>query len=465
VSKAPLVEALVRAGRTARVRACVPGHGGGPLVPEPLQWALAQVPLWSLDLTELPGLDDLAWPSGPIQEAESALARFVGAQGAAMLVGGSTAGILASLWALLPPGGTVAFPSGSHRSLYAGAALAGAQPMLLAETIDPDTGYSLGPAPDERERVRQARPPVVVLTAPTYQGVAVDVREWAQIVHEYGGTLVVDAAHGAHLGIHPLLPPSALSQGADVVVLGLHKSWGSLTQTAALVWREAGMGEHLRRFLRLLQSSSPSFPLMASIDAARAYLENEGRARWEQAIHRAQALRHHLGGRAWTPKATLDPTRLVWRSRQPQALMDHLRRHGVEPEYADGAGVLLLVGPGVDPQGMELLGRLASQWPEDDQIPPAPPGLHPPLPARRNFAIPMGLALRAPRQRVPLALCANRVAADFVVPYPPGVPWLVPGEVVHSEVAEALQARWAQGQEVHGVLPPGSMEVVVEAGA
>lgn len=431
--------------------------------------ALRLASLWALDYTEVPGLDDLAWPHGPIRDAETLLAEAFEAEGAAILVGGSTAGILASLLALCEAGTTVALGRTSHRSVYAALALGQLEPAFLTERTDAATGYSLGLGRRALEEIARLRPSVVVVTYPTYQGVAIDLRPLAQACHAVGALLVADAAHGAHFGLDSRLPPAALAAGADVAILGLHKSLGSLTQTAALVWSATVPGERLRAILRLLQSSSPSYPLMASVDAARAALQASGRARWRRALDRASVLARSLGEEHWCPPVPRDPTRVVWSRPGGDAadIAAALRHCGVESEYADAAACLLIAGPNL---GVRDLPRVRAAIDATRQMPIARVGTtgaatSPRAGAALQRAMGMLAAMRSPSAECDLERATGRVAADFLVPYPPGVPAVLPGDRLDRAAVDALAANLLRGQEVQGVASGATIRVVQEGGA
>jgi arginine/lysine/ornithine decarboxylase len=458
----PLLEALEERVRANPVRLCVPGHGGGAYAPAAFARALARHGPWALDWTEVPGLDDLAWPSGPIAEAEALLARHFGAEGAAILVGGSTAGILASVIAFAGRG-PVALAPGSHRSVYGALALARVAPSFLPERVDARTGLSLGPDPGAAVGVFASdRPTMAVVTYPTYQGVAPPLETVAAAAHAVGALVVADSAHGAHFGLDPRLPPSALAAGADVAVFGLHKSLGALTQAAAVVWRAGVDGARLRGVLRVLQSASPSYLLMASIDGARAAAAAYGPRRWRRALDRAGEVRGWLGEEAWLPPVAHDPSRVVWLASHgggPQ-LYAALRQQGVEPEYADARGVLLLIGPNLAARDLARLRKAfaAAAVRRLDSGPAQSPVTAPPAPLPPDMD--MLAALVAPTATVPLAQAAGRCAADFLVPYPPGVPLVLPGRRLTTAEVRALEAALAQGREVQGVGPGATIRVV-----
>lgn len=456
------------------MRASVPGHGGGPFVPRALRAALRLASVTAWDLTEWPGLDDLAHPSGPIAFAEQRMAESLGAAGSALLVNGSTAGLAATVLALAGEGDAVAFPVGSHRSVYAAVALARATPLLLAERRDPRAGYPVGPDPQGLRRLVSCKPALVCLTYPTYHGVAFDLAPWVAACRAHGIPLLVDSAHGAHFGLEPRLPDPALRAGADVVVLGFHKTMGSLTQSAVLAWRQETTGARIRPFLRLLQSSSPSYLLMASLDAARAAM-GEASSRWARAIDRSLAVRERWAHLVWTPEPNVafDPTRVtvVSASHRGTEVARTLLTHGIAYEYADDVGVLLLLGPGVPAAGVARLEKALAALPskrtgEGRFDPDAPVGASRatvPTTEGRAFVLPMLTALRCGGRPVPVDDAAGHIAQDFVAPYPPGIPWLIPGERVPAEVAQALGRLWRAGFEVHGITKEGTMKVIDEA--
>ena len=452
------------------MRLCVPGHGGGAYAPAALERALERFDAWQLDWTEVAGLDDLAFPSGPIQAAERRLAAAFGAHDAAILVGGSTAGILAAVLACAR-GARVAMAPTQHRSVYAALALAGAEPVFLPERTDPATGLALGVdwGAGAAETLRATRPALAIVAHPTYQGVAGPLAPLTEAAHALGTLVLADSAHGAHFGLDPRLPPPALDQGADIAVLGLHKSLGALTQTAALAWRDTVDGAPVRAALRLIQSSSPSYLLMASADAAREAMVRSGRARWRAALDRAERVRGLLSDELWQPDVRQDPSRVVWLAPAGtgQDIVRALRASDVEAEYADERFALLLVGPNLSSGDVPRLERAVRRARSafgalTDRAAPPAAILPPMLPDGAG----MLAALTGAWDAVALVDSVGRVAADFLVPYPPGVPAALPGARLDAAVVDRLARALAWGQEVQGVHEGSTIRVVrTEGGA
>ncbi|MBQ9437837.1 MAG: aminotransferase class I/II-fold pyridoxal phosphate-dependent enzyme, partial [Lachnospiraceae bacterium] len=233
----------------------------------------------SADITELLGFDNLAHPTGLLKELQEKAARVFGAEESWFLVGGSTAGIMVSVFAAFQRGDEVLLAPNCHLSVWRAAHLGGMKPVLLetgssASFFDTLTMPPL-PTAEEVRQAFQAHPALkgMVLTSPSYEGAVADVRGIADAVHGAGGTLVVDCAHGAHFGFHPAFPESPVRQGADLVVQSLHKTLPAMTQTAILHRASDRVdSRRIRRFLNTFQTSSPSYVLLASIDSCVNYL-------------------------------------------------------------------------------------------------------------------------------------------------------------------------------------------------
>ena len=245
--------------------------------------------VFQLDLTELPGLDNLQDPQGVIGEAQDRAAAYFGAGETFYLVNGTTAGILAVMLAVSKPGKKVVLPRVSHQSVINGLILSGAKPVYLPVEYSPDLGL-LGQVEtcqlesilfeDDEEK------PLVVLLHPNYYGLAGDLGQQVKTAHRQGCVVLVDEAHGAHFVASDLFPVTALRAGADFAAQGAHKVLAAFTQAAFLHCREEG-DQQIRDALRLVQSSSPSYLLLASLDAARCQCEQE-EEQWEAVAHLAR---------------------------------------------------------------------------------------------------------------------------------------------------------------------------------
>lgn len=233
-----------------------------------------------LDVTEISGTDDLHHPEGAILEAQQLAADCFGAEESFFLVGGSTAGNLSLLLTVCnEPNSLVLVQRNVHKSVIHGLMLAGARAVFLEPWVDPASGLAVMPSLETVQVAVQAYPEAkaVLVTLPNYYGMGADLTPMAEVCHAAGMPLLVDEAHGAHYGQHPELPASALSCGADGVVQSTHKMLSAFTMGAMLHVQGPRLNRSLlRQRLAMVQSSSPSYPVMASLDLARRLLHTQG---------------------------------------------------------------------------------------------------------------------------------------------------------------------------------------------
>ncbi|MDI6893979.1 MAG: aminotransferase class V-fold PLP-dependent enzyme [Bacillota bacterium] len=465
----PLLEALLAWEQAGLCSFHTPGHRQGREV-APEVAALLPERLFRLDATELEGLDDLHNPAGLIARAQRSLAELYGADESFFLVGGTTAGILAAVLAAGGPGRKLLMARHSHRAAFAAAILSGCRVRYLPEEWTQES-LPLGPLPEEAAAaVEEWRPGVLLLTRPNYYGIAVPLDEVAGACRRAGTVLVVDEAHGARWGPPGL--PSALQAGADVVVQSAHKTLPALTQGAWLhVQGPLVDRRRLRACLRVVQSSSPSYLLMVSLDVARWHL-----ARWLAGapgqVEQARRLRESLAGRGvpllprmLPPGWVRDPFRLVVDAsamgRDGREVAAALRAAGMEVEWAEPDRVLILLGMRVERDARDLadaLGLLVGSLPMGAALGSLPAraagsrvGPYPRLEAVLDPAP----AWWADQEEVPLQQAPGRVAGEMIYLSPPGVPLVAPGERWTGEaVAFLRRCREAGLEAVGGTGPP-----------
>lgn len=456
-----LLEQLRRYGESGACPMHMPGHKrtdlGGPLP-------------WGLDITEIDGFDNLHDAQGILKDSMDRAARLYGSDRAFYLINGSTCGILAGICAAARPGDTVLLSRGCHKSVYHALELRELVPVYLTAPLDRATGVTASLPPQAVADALAAHPEakLLIVTSPTYEGVCSDLKSIVDLAHSVGVPVLVDAAHGAHLGFSPAFPDGAVQSGADIVIQSLHKTLPSLTQTSLAHWNRGLVdGDEFARQLSIFETSSPSYLLMGSIDQCVDLLEQQGRdlfaayennlAAFDRAITGLRHLRVLCYGRdrlADHPGFfAFDPGKLVISTRGAgltgPALMERLRREDhIELEMAMGDYVLAMTSV-CDTE--ESLGRLASALLRVDaglRQEPVPATPAPcPLPERRLL---ISQARRMPGGAVPLAEAVGQVCGEMVWAYPPGVPLLVPGEVISAEMAEVLRDLSARGVCFHG---------------
>ncbi len=398
------------------------------------------------DITEIHGFDNLNDPEGLFRDLERRIARLWGAGESVALVNGSTVGLMAAVLAVLEGGGELLMCRDSHRCVYHAAQLGKIQTRYLTPERDPALGIPLSVTAGQVEAALEAFPGtrLVCVTSPTYEGVVSDIAAIAGVCHAHGVPLLVDEAHGAHLGFGGF-PASSVTLGADVAVQSLHKTLPSLTQTA-LMHINPGLVDpgRVRRYVAMLQTSSPSYLLSASIDGCVDYLEREGDAAANRWLSALQAFREETAGlenmRLWAGAEgvfALDPSKIVI-SADGLWLAEALReRYGIELEYACRARALAMTGMG---DTEKSLSRFAAALRALNKEAPAREGENPPLPGVPRQVLPIHEAAVLPGTLVPVEDAIGRVAGEYIWSYPPGVPLIVPGEEVTAETVRAVKA-------------------------
>lgn len=471
---------LVRYQSEGITRFHTPGHRGGAWTHP--TWAEAVgMGCLSLDVSDvLHGEEGPADWSQVLRRAESRAARHFGAHTTRFLVNGTSGGIHAAILALAA-GEKVLFSRASHLSLYAGAALAQAVPSYVDPVYDKEWDIAGPPPPEEFQRAcERERPKLVVVTYPDYYGLALAGERLARDVAKT--RILADEAHGAHFLYCPEAPVPALAWGCAVSVQSTHKMLGALTQASMLHVspKASDVVSVLDRALTLLQTTSPSALLLASLEAAVMQGLENGRDEWERAVALAQSLREEIERSTpfycLSPKiaasrwqAQLDPARLVinmgdsgWTG---LAAARFLRQQWkIQVELANQRVIVLLVTPGNTKADGELL--IAALKALSVKAPRKPVEIvtPPPRPPRRMLP---WEALRRPVRWVSLKEGVGRIAANLLCPYPPGIPIAAPGEEITLEIAAFLEHVTAHGWEVRGGFDPRFRRVAVvdESGA
>ncbi len=424
----------------------MPGHKRGALMPQALR------SLWGdrvarFDATELPGLDSLHAPAGCIEQSQRQAAEIFGAGRCFYLVNGTTGGLESALLSCCREK-PVFVPRHVHRSVYYGLLLARARPIYLPVELDPETGLPLGVSAATLSVYLERYPDCrhLVLVNPTFQGITAEFAACAALAKAHGLTVLVDEAHGAHFGFHPSLPASALAAGADLTVQSWHKMLPVLTQGSALLVRAGYAGPDPAPFVHMLQTTSPSYLLMSSLEAGSVYMAESGPADIARSLEAIARLRTQLEGLrtlrlVWRPEWRQDPFKLYLRSdRLTGAEVDaYLRqKHAVYCEFAEADSVLLLLPLALD---ADWCARLRLALADLDAY-----SLTQPRASRRMACFyaselpearySLQEAFTMPREQIAWRDAAGRAAGDFILRYPPGIPALVPGEVLSPQMAE-----------------------------
>ena len=468
--RTPLFDALVSLAESRKVSFHTPGHKSGKGISTRFRKFVGPK-IFTIDLTTLDEVDCLQRPVGVIKEAQELAAEAYGADHSFFLVNGTTGGNHAMVLSAANPGDEVLVARNAHKSILTGIILSGAIPRFFPPAFDPELGILLNVTVDEARRATERHPnaKILSLTTPNYYGVAVDLRLIVSDAKRRGILVLVDEAHGPHLHFHPMLPTSALDAGVDVCVQSTHKILGGMTQSSMLHLKGRDI-DHSRmvRLLQLLQSTSPSYILMASLDLARMQMATEGEKLLGKVIDLAKDARDRINripglfcfGEADLPgrdffldvtKLTICVKRLGLSGFEASSILN--AEFGVQVEMADLFNILVIVSIGDRREDLDRLvaaldglarrgARPMNRRTIPSPLPPMGQQLH--LPPREAFF--------APSEHVPLVKAEGRISSDIVTIYPPGVPLLVPGEEVGSSTIDYLLSLASYGARIDGVL-------------
>ncbi len=432
---APLLNGLLDLSGEHALRCHMPGHKGrgmGDIFDS----------IFTIDYTEIDTTGNLYGENGLIQQAELECAMYYGMDRCFFMTCGATQGIKAAIAALCPPGSPLVVDRNCHMSVIDTCAMLDLSPSYVWPAFDALSGVSGDISPSALTlALRQSGAAAAIVTSPTYYGALLDIASLASAAHECGAALIVDAAHGSHLRACGIDDPAA--QSADIVIFSAHKTLRAMTQGAYLLSRgfTAPFYENLRRLTALFGTSSPSYPIMASLDYARAMLQNDG-GRYALAAQCADSFMRRLA--ASTPFLPVipmenprDPCRLSILT-SPGGISGtsaalSLRAAGIEAEMSDRSSVTLIhTADGTLSDLNRIYAALSSLEPH-----PVPLPRHSPPPRPRRVISPRQ-AYFSPYTAVPLANCRGKIAARPISPYPPGVPVIAAGEEIDDLCVEYL---------------------------
>ena len=445
-----------------------PGHKGGRGMARELQEVLGRKAL-AMDVSLMSELDDLHRPETCLKEAQELAAQLYGADQSYFAVNGTTGAIHAMFLGAFKPGDAVLIPRNAHRSVTGALILAQLQPVYLMPHYSKKWGLSLQITPEDIERTLKQHQEIkgVFLTSPNYYGLAADVAAIARICHERRLPLLVDEAHGPHLGFSKVLPQSAWASGADAVAQSTHKLVGALTQCSMLhVHSELLSAERMRAAMSMVTTTSPNYLLMASLDLARAQLEDYGAVMAEEALAAADRLRltlehvpylrvleQELVGEGGV--VALDKTKVTVNvnalGRSGVEIGAKLREAGIAVELVDRDNILFLVTyADASPSFEGALAKIEATFKELSQDTQEPwPLVHSGIPLPFPV-LPPAKAFYAASKVVPFNEAAGELCAEQISFYPPGIPVVVPGERLTREVIDYCQSMLAAKIPVSG---------------
>lgn len=464
----PILTRLLEHSGTHPWQFHIPGHKCGKGMDPQFRSLIGDKAL-AIDLINIAPLDDLHCPTGVIQQAEEMAAKAFAAEHSFFSINGTSGAIMAMIMATCQPGDKIIVPRNAHKSVTAALILAGVEPVFVQPEIDPYLQIAHGVALETVAEALCKEPTTraILVVNPTYYGVCIDLRRMAELAHEHSIPLLVDEAHGAHLYFHDNLPVSAMDAGADLAATSMHKLCGSLTQSSVLNLQGNRVStQRVRALLSVLTSTSTSYLLLASLDAARRHMALYGREALEQTLQLAESARRQInqipglycfGDEIIGQKSSSikrDPSKLCisFRSLGISGItIERILRdeYNLEVEMSEPFNVLCIVTIGDTQESVDYLVRslreIAQRYPTCINTCTGLPQI-----GEHTLALTPREAFYAPTEQVALDQTIGRIAAEFVHVYPPGIPLLVPGELVTQNDVAYIRAHQALGFIVQG---------------
>ena len=477
-SKTPYFQALLDYVDSGVQPFHTPGHMQGYGSPRAFREFVGDNIL-AIDLTPMPGIDDLLQPTESILEAQELAAAAYGADHTFFLINGSTSGNQCMMMTALNPGDKIAVPRNSHKSMLGGLVMSGAHPVYMQPAVDQEMHMDNSVTPETVERTLDEHPDVraVYIVSPTYYGVAANLLEIERIVHGRDKLLLVDEAWGPHFKFHPALPVSATEAGADLCINSTHKMLSAFSQCAML--HQIGDRvrlDRLKSVLKMFLSTSPNLPMVASLDVARAQMATDGPALLSRTIALAQDTRRRLNeiegiysfgeeiqGREGVydldpTKVTVRVTGLGYTGYEASNILR--RRYNIQVELADLFNVVALFTIGTSDDAAERFIYAFEELAREDRPLDlySPSGVLEQRLKRGTYKLPQIPPMRmlprdaflADTEFVQFKDSAGRVCAETLSPYPPGIPVISPGEEITAELIDYIRLEQKAGVRIQG---------------
>ncbi|QSX04931.1 aminotransferase class I/II-fold pyridoxal phosphate-dependent enzyme [Sedimentibacter sp. zth1] len=426
--------------------------------------------LYKYDITETIGTDNLHFPTGMIKNTLDFISDSYKTKQSYIVVNGTSCGVISSIMACTNPGDFILVQRDCHKSVYNAVILGGLKVEYLYPEFNKEHGLNFSVSLEKLEQMLINYPKIklVVLTYPTFYGICFDIKKAAEIVHKYGKILMIDEAHGSHLNFSEMLPQSAESSGADIVTQSTHKTLPSLTQSSVLhVCSDRIDTSKLSRMLRMLQTTSPSYILMASVQNAIEYMNKNGEEKLQKNIEmfriKTNELRE-LGVNVLTDDFLIsegcyefDETRAVVSLNDVGITGKELEiilreKYKIQMEMSDLMYIVGYITAADDPSDIaKLFDAIKEIYIDAKKMGNKSSKVYIEEFPRLTQEMSMKNAFYSKNEIVTTEKSIGRISSDFIIPYPPGIPLICPGEIIKEETIEYATSLLANGINVNGI--------------
>lgn len=469
----PLFTALVQHAENNPIPFHIPGHKKGRGMDPEFREFIGDNAL-SIDLINILPLDDLHEPSGVIKEAQKLAAAAFGADYSIFSVQGTTSSIMTMIMSVCSEGDKIIIPRNVHKSILSAIIMSGAKPVIISPFKDQALGIEHGITTISIKMALEMHPDTkaVLVINPTYYGVSVNLQEIVELVHSYNIPVLVDEAHGTLIHFHEKLPMSAMEAGADMAATSIHKLGGSMTQSSILNIKGDRINiRRLQTIMSMLTTTSTSYVLLASLDTARRHLALRGHVMAEQAIELANSARHEINNIrglycfgdeiiGTEPTYAFDKTKLCINVRElgisGYEAENWLRNeYNIEVELSDLYNILCLITIGDSLKTVNFLIKALHHLSElnyDNFKVNDPKEIE--LPELPELCLSPRKAFYAETNTIAFKESAGHINTEFVYVYPPGIPILIPGEIISQEIIDYIIKHIEVGLPVKGPEDP-----------
>lgn len=450
-TQTPLFTALIKHAESNPIPFHIPGHKKGVGMDPEFSRFIGSNAL-SIDLINIAPLDDLHQPTGVIEEAQKLAADAFHADYTFFSIQGTSGAIMTMIMTVCSEGDKILVPRNVHKSVMSAIIFTGAKPVFLSPARDANLGIDHGITIHSVKRALEIHPDAkaVLVINPTYYGVCTNLKEIVELVHSYNIPVLVDEAHGALIPFHEKLPMSAMEAGADMAATSIHKLGGSLTQSSILNVKGSRVNpKRVQTIISMLTTTSTSYILLASLDAARRNLAINGQEMAEQTLRLAAYARNQIneipglycfGDEILGTEATyaIDLTKINIHVRQlgitgydaENWLRDNYR---IEVELSDMYNILCFITPGDKEETVAILITALTRLAELNYNIKTANELIVKIPEIPQLSLTPRDAFYGDTETIPFKDSAGRIIAEFIYVYPPGIPILLPGEVISQE--------------------------------
>lgn len=417
----------------------------------------------SIDLTEIPGTDDLHSPEECILESQKKASKFYSTEETLFLVNGTTCGIYAMIMASTSPGDKIIVQRDCHRAVFDAIMLGDLEAVYVLPYVDKDTNLAFGIKEENLKRCisDNSDAKAVVLTYPNYNGICCDIKKIEKVVHTNNMLLLVDEAHGAHLVLNKKLPISSIEAGADIVVQSSHKTLPVFTQSSMLHLNSNRINKKkLKEMLKLYQTSSPSYILMSSLDIGLSIMSDVGYDYMDDLINnikKFQEKTYDLGYKFLEKKYVekegffLDTTKMTLLGKQsnvdPICFEKYLRKNNLQIEFSN-KNFALFVSSFCNEE-VDFIKLLNLMEKANLKCYSGIDSFFYSNTVKRKITI--REAYYSKKNMMLLKDAVGFISADFIIPYPPGVPILIPGEEISKEIINVVKNLVLSRQKLVGI--------------